>query len=152
MAEALGVLEVEMRDPLVASPQWAIHTFQLRRAAILNAVRKFNTPDDVKVRDLLQDSFSFNPWPSWEWRQGRRQWSSSETRKRTNTWVLVRHSIAHGFALPGDVDWLRGPAGVPHLTLNLLNECRKHFVFLVQQTDHAFAAHLMAAHGINQPW
>ena len=149
--EALDLIDVQMRDPLAASPAWSIHIFQLRRSAILNAVKKFNTPDDVKVRDLFQDSFDFSPWPSWEWCQGRRQWNQSETRRRTNTWVLVRHSIAHGFELPGDVDWLQGDNGQARLTLNLLNECRKHFVFLVQQTDRAFAAHLMVSHGVALP-
>lgn len=150
--EALDLIRDEINDPHVASPQWAVHTYQLRRSAILNAVKKFNTPDDVKVRDLFRDSFDFNPWGSWAWNVGPRQWSSAETRKRTNVWVLVRHSVAHGFALPSDVDWLKGNNGDSRLTLGLLQECRKHFVFLVEKTDRAFADHLTAAHGIANPW
>lgn len=152
VAEALDIIDAEMRNPLAGSPQWAVHTFQLRRAAILNAVKKFNTPDDVKIRDLFQDSFGFSPWINWEWRQGRRQWTQAETRRRTNTWVLVRHSIAHGFPLPSDVDWLQGSNGQARLTLNLLQECRKHFVYLAERINHAFADHLMTAHGIARPW
>ncbi len=152
VAEALDIFDAEMRNPIAASPAWAVHTFQLRRAAILNAVKKFNTPDDVKVRDLFQDSFGFNPWPSWAWQQGRRQWTENETRRRTNIWVLVRHSIAHGFSLPNDVDWLKGLNGQARLTLGLLQECRKHFVYLVQQTDAAFAEHLIGVHNIARPW
>jgi hypothetical protein len=152
VAEALDIINAEMRDPLAASPAWAVHTFQLRRAAILNAVKKFNTPDDVKVRDLFQDSFGFSPWPCWAWRQGPRQWTETETRNRTNIWLRVRHSIAHGFPLPGDVHWLNGSNGQARLTLGLLRECRKHFVYLTQQTDYAFASHLMLVHGIAHPW
>lgn len=152
ITEALDVINAEMRDPITASPSWAIHTFQLRRAEILNAVKKFNTPDDVRVRDLFQDSFGFSPWASWEWRQGRRQWTEKETRRRTNIWVLVRHSIAHGFSLPSDVEWLQGSNGQARLTLSLMEECRKHFVYLVQQTDNAFSDYLVAAHGIARPW
>jgi hypothetical protein len=152
ICEALEILDSEMRNPADPSPQWAIHTFRLRRASILNAVKKFNTPDDVKVRDLFQDSFGFSPWASWEWRSRRRQWSEQETRRRTNTWVLVRHSIAHGFSLPADVDWLKGSNGQARLTLNLLNECKKHFTYLVEQTDIAFADHLVTSHNIPRPW
>lgn len=152
VGEALDIIDGEMRAPQLASPQWAIHTFQFGRTAILNAVKKFNTPDDVKVRDLLQEAFGFNPWASWEWRVGPRQWTVAETRRRTNSWVLVRHSIAHGFELPSDIDWLQGNNGQARLTLGLLMECRKHFVFLAAKTDAAFAAHLTAAHGIANPW
>ena len=152
VAEALALMDADIRAPANATPAWAIHTFQLRRAAVLNAVKKFNTPDDVRVRDLFQDSFGFNPWSSWEWRQGPRQWTEAETRRRTNTWVLVRHSIAHGFSLPSDVNWLQGANGHARLTLSLLNECRKHFVFLAERTDHGFRSHLANAHGIANPW
>jgi|GEM_PF-3075330 len=150
--EALDLIRAEMINQQVATPQWAIHTYQLRRAAILNAVKKFNTPDDVKVRDLFRDSFDFLPWDSWAWKVGRRQWSSGETRKRTNTWVLVRHSVAHGFPLPQDYDWLQDENGNARLTLTLLKDCRKHFVFLAEKTDRAFGDHLIAAHGIVNPW
>ncbi|MEZ2222229.1 HEPN domain-containing protein [Rhizobium sp. RCC_161_2] len=152
VGEALDIIDGEMRSPQLDSPQWAIHTFQLRRTAILNAVKKFNTPDDDKVRDLLLEAFGFNRWASWEWRVGPRQGTVAETRRRTNTWVLVRHSIAHGFNLPSDIDWLQGGNGQARLTLGLLMECRKHFVFLAAKTDAAFAAHLTAAHSIASPW
>ena len=152
VSEALDLINVDMRNPLAAAPTWAIHTYQLRRAAILNAVKKFNTPDDVKVRDLLQDSFGFSPWPSWCWRQGRRQWNENEVRRRTNAWLLVRHSIAHGFALPNDVAWLQDENGRARLTLGLLEECRRHFVHVSTQTDSAFAEHLVLMHGIAHPW
>jgi hypothetical protein len=106
----------------------------------------------VRVRDLFRDSFDFNPWSAWEWRKGPRQWTEAETRRRTNTWVLVRHSIAHGFSLPSDVDWLQGENGSARLTLSLLKECRKHFIFLAERTDAAFRLHLTNAHGIANPW
>ncbi|TAV14724.1 HEPN domain-containing protein [Rhizobium ruizarguesonis] len=150
--EALDVIQVDMQNPQVPSPAWAIHTYQLRRAAILNAVKKFNTPDDVKVRDLFKDSFDFNPWPSWVWHSGPRQWSAVETRTRTNVWVLVRHSVAHGFDLPTTAAWLKDANGTARLTLGLLQECKKHFVFLASQTDRSFATHLTTAHGIANPW
>jgi len=150
--EALDLIRDEINDPNAATPQWAVHAYQLRRSAILNAVKKFNTPNDVNVRDLFQESFDFSPWPSWAWNVGPRQWNAVETRNRTNTWVLVRHSIAHGFSLPANVQWLQDDNENARLTLGLLQECKKHFVFLATKTDNSFAAHLTAAHGIANPW
>lgn len=124
----------------------------MRRAAIQNNIKKFNTPDDVKVRDLFVEALNFNPWQAWEWNHTRRHWDSAEVRRRTNTWVLVRHSVAHGFDLPADVAWLQDDNGNARLTLGLLEECRRHFAHLVLKTDEAFAAHLVAHHGLNNPW
>jgi hypothetical protein len=150
--EALRAIDADMANPAAPAPHWAVHTFQLRRAEIQKTIKKFNTPNDVNVRDIFQDSFSFAPWTSWEWRVGPRQWDSAETRRRTNTWVLVRHSIAHGFSLPPDVAWLQGENGQARLTLSLMKECRKHFAYLVDRTDRAFASHLANIHGIAPPW
>jgi hypothetical protein len=152
--EALDKVSDDLDNPPggIASPNWAKHTFKMRRAAIRNNISKFNTPNSENVRTLLRDGVDFDPWPFWEYRTGPRQWSSAEVRTRTNKWVLVRHSVAHGFPLPGDVDWLQDDNGSPRLTLGLLKECRKHFVHLVNQTDSAFSAHLSAQHGIVAPW
>ncbi len=152
LVEGLDAIGADLRNPAAPAPAWTIHTFQMRRAELLNMVKKFNTPDDVKVRDLFQNSLSFNPWPSWEWRQGPRQWDEREVRRRTNVWVLVRHSIAHGFDLPNDSDWLQDQQRRPRLTLGLMQECRRHFVHLASQTDGAFAAFLVSQHGLVQPW
>lgn len=155
IVEALDAIAADLNAPAGGAaqpPSWAVHTFQMRRAAITNAVKKFNTPDDVKVRDLFQDALGFNPWSSWEWRQGPRQWDANEVRRRTNTWVLVRHSVAHGFPLPNDVAWMQGDNGNARLTLGLLEECKAHFTHLVACTDAAFSAHLAANHGLVAVW
>jgi hypothetical protein len=152
LAEGVAAIAADMANPAAPAPAWALHTFQMRRAAVLNLIKKFNTPDDTRVRDLFQDCLGFNPWLSWGWVQGRRNWTSKEVRERTNGWVRVRHSIAHGFDLPADLAWLRVAAGPPRLTLNLLQECRRHFVHLASQTDFAFADFLVASHALTRPW
>ena len=152
LAEGLDAIAADMATPAAAAPRWSVHTFQMRRAAILNLIKKFNTPDDVRVRDLFQDSIGFNPWTRWNWIQGRRNWSVQEVRDRTNGWVNIRHSIAHGFGLPVNLPWLRDGAGPPRLTLELLQECRRHFVHLVNQTDSAFADFLVTNHALPRPW
>jgi hypothetical protein len=111
LIEGLEAISMEIHAPAVGAPRWAVHTFQMRRAAIQNNIKKFNTPDDVKVRDLFVEALNFNPWQAWEWNHTRRHWDSAEVRRRTNTWVLVRHSVAHGFDLPADVAWLQDDNG-----------------------------------------
>ena len=152
LLEALAAIAANLQDPAAAAPSWALQTFNMRRAQLASSVKKFNTPNDVNTRDLYLDSLGFNPWPSWEWPQGRRQWDADEVRRRTNTWVLVRHSIAHGFELPNNVPWLRGENADARLTLGLLKECRAHFVHLTSKIDAAFSDHLVMDHNLPRPW
>ena len=152
LIEGLNAIHADMVHGPNPAPNWARHTFQLRRAEILISIKKFNTPDDVKVRDLFQESLAFNPWPSWEWRQGPRQWDQQEMRRRTNGWIRVRHSIAHGFELPTDIVWLQDQHHRPRLTLSLLQECRSHFLHLAARTDNALADFIVLNHGVPRPW
>ena len=152
LMEALDAIAANLQNPAAPAPSWALQTFNMRRAQVATTVKKFNTPNDVNTRDLFFESLGFNPWPSWEWRQGRRQWDVQEVRNRTNNWVLVRHSIAHGFDLPANVPWLRGDNGTARLTLGLLKECRAHFVHLTSRMDAAFSDHLVTDHGLPSPW
>ena len=133
-------------------PAWAKHSFALRRAEIAKNIKRFNTPNDVATRDLLRDSLEFNPLPHWSWYAQRRQWDPREMRDRLNNWVLIRHSVAHGFPLPSDINWIHDEKGRARLTLTLLRECKKFFERLVAQTDQAFAHFLMTHHGILKPW
>lgn len=149
ITESFDAVARNMNDPASGTPSWAIQSFNLRKAQAMTLVRKFNTPDDVRVRDIFQDTIGFNPWPAWEWRQGPRQWDSGEVRRRTNGWVRIRHSVAHGFALPGDLAWLQGQNGVSRLTLGLLKECAKHFEHLATITDNAFDDHLANEFGLH---
>ena len=152
LEEAVDAIAINLRDPAAPAPSWALQTFNMRRAQVASLVKKFNTPSDVNVRDFSLETLGFNPWPSWEWRQGPRQWSVEEVRRRTNTWVQVRHSIAHGFELPMNVQWLRGRNGAVRLTLGLMKECRAHFVHLTSRMDAAFSDHLLSEHNLPRPW
>ncbi|WP_421857227.1 HEPN domain-containing protein [Oceanicaulis sp.] len=152
LLEAVEKIDAAMRDPHAGTPAWVVQSFSLRRAQIESTVKKFNTPDDVRVRDLFNQTIGLNPWPHWEWKRGPRQWDSKEVRKRTNTWVLVRHSIAHGFELPNDVDWLQGTSGNPRLTLSLLKECRAHFIHIVDLMDAIVGNHLKSTYNMASPW
>lgn len=152
-----GVSSLELNAGLMATttppvPAWARHAFALRRAEIAIDVKKFNTPNDTGVRDLLMRGLEFNPWPIWCWHAGPRQWESKEIRDNLNNWVLIRHSVAHGFPLPASIAWLKDSHGRARLTLSLLKECKRFFEHLVAQTDSAFSDFLHTHHGIPKPW
>lgn len=138
--------------PPIPVPAWARLALELRRTEIANGVKRFHTPNADNVRDLLTRSLRFDPWAHWEWRRGPRQWDENEMRRRLNSWVQVRHSVAHGFPLPSNIPWLNDPHGRPRLTLTLLRECKKFFEHLVGCTDDAMAVHLHNHHGIPRPW
>lgn len=150
--EALDVLNGSFNQQGAQAPAWAIHGFKIQRAAIEVMIKKFNTPSAVNVRDIFRDSLGFNPWPHWTYRRGPRTWTEREVRKRTDDWVLVRHSVAHGFALPRDIGWLQGRNGQSRLNLDLLRKCKKHFEHVVQVTDGAFGSFIGAEHQLPAPW
>lgn len=155
--EALEAIELNAGVPPAAAPgttvpAWAKHAFSLRRAEIAKSVKRFNTPSAVEVRDLMLESLEFNPWTHWTWHAGPRQWDEKVMRAMLNDWVQIRHSVAHGFALPNDIAWLKDSHDRPRLNLSLLRECKWFFERLVTQTDAAFGAFLNAHHGIATPW
>lgn len=152
--EALLHIENHVAAPVggVAPPAWATSGFLVRKASIKQSIAKFNTPNSENVRRLFRESLDFDPWPSWTWHVARRNWNSHTFRNRTDHWVKIRHSIAHGFKLPNDMNWIQGDNGDPRLTLGLLKECRKHFHFLANKTDQAFSDHLRDQHRIAAPW
>jgi hypothetical protein len=134
-------------------PAWARHAFALRRAEIQVSVKKFNTPNAANVRDLCLGALEFNPWLHWDWHAGPRQWDGKRMRERLDGWLRVRHSVAHGAALPNDIDELLGPNGQARLTLGALRECKRFFEHIARQTDAALALHLVQHHGIAAaPW
>ncbi|RYE07394.1 MAG: hypothetical protein EOP22_18020 [Hyphomicrobiales bacterium] len=149
LGEALDIIGDNVTA--AGAPLWGRQMYVLRRKQIDASIKKFNTPKDDNVRDLFLESLGFNPWPHWGWVAGTRNWTSETTRTRTNDWVNVRHAIAHGFEFPNK-DFLRGRYNLaPHLTLQLLKDCKKHFIYLVDKTDAAFGAHLVAELGF-APW
>ena len=154
LGEALTIIGDAFGDGAgeVPAPTWAKHSFLLRQADVKSNLKRFNTPSDRNVRDLLRDALEFDPWPSWVWQYRRRQWNVSEVRRRTNSWVDIRHTIAHGVPLPNDIEWIQDNNGRPRLTLNLLKECRKHFFFLARRTDMALSTHLTNHFHTQAPW
>ncbi len=152
--EFIEVVENSLDHPAdgIAPPDWAKLILQTRKTAAKQEIGRFNTPNCQNARSLLKNITGFDPWPIWEWHQGPRQWNGHDTRIRTDAWVRIRHTIAHGYELPADLDFLLGQNGQPRLTLNLLQECVKHFKHLVRLSDQGVSTFLADTHAIDTGW
>lgn len=133
------------------TPQWARSSFAFRKPAIKKSIGDLNTPNTQHVRRLLESSFGFDPKSHWVWVAPSRRWNASQYSDRTDEWLRIRHTIAHGVDLPSNMPWLRNGAGAPRLTLGLLEECKKHFHRKARLTDAAFSRHLDEEYGL-PPW
>lgn len=129
------------------APTWARSTFYMRKPAVAQAIGALNTPNSDNVRKLLKTSFGYDPFSDWTWNAGLRSWTSAQFCERTNQWLRVRHTIAHGVQLPNNISWINGTNGAARLNLTLLLDCRRHFEKLVELTDAGLARHLRTEHG-----
>ena len=134
------------------APRWAQITFAVAMQSVENKVSQFHTPNAENVQRIFRESIGFDPWPHWSWFARRRQWNGAEMRQRLNSWLKIRHGIAHGAGLPTNIDWIQADNGNPRLTRRLLQECRRFVGRLAEQTDSAMRGFLVNQHGIANPW
>ena len=109
----------------------------------------FNVPNSENVRNLLIGATGFDPWPAWQWPAN--GLNSLSIRERLNEILKVRHSVAHGFALPSFA-WTDSVHGQPRLTINILRWNEAFFDNLVRQTDGGISQHVHVTHAIAAPW
>lgn len=138
--------------PGPGAPLHAVAMHQYIKIASKQAARKINTPNSQNVRRLFQDALDYDPWRDWSWSSPRRQWTSKEVRDRLDEWLRIRHCVAHGASLPGDIPWLKHNGGVPRLVLYDLKDCRQFFAEIAAQTDRGVSRHIAGAYKITPPW
>lgn len=138
--EALAKIEakVQVDEEGKPTPPWVRASFKFRKPSITKSVGDLNTPNSQNVIRLFDWSFGFNPGPFWIWNSPRRRWSKDQFSSRTDEWLKIRHSIAHGNDLPINMPWIKNASGAARLNLSLLKECQRHFRELVRRTDIAF--------------
>jgi hypothetical protein len=142
--EALASIErkIQVDDAGQPTPAWARASFKFRKPAVAKHVGDLNTPNSQNVLRVFDWSFGFDARPHWIWDSPRRRWGPTEFCSRTDEWLRIRHSIAHGNNLPTNLPWIKNAGGTPRLTLSLLQECERHFRELVRRTDTAFSKFL----------
>ena len=152
--EALAAIETNFTNPPPshAVPSWAKSSFYFRKPAVLQSVGSLNTPNTQNVIRLLDYSFGCNPKADWVWNAPNRKWTSAQFCDRTDEWLRIRHTVAHGNELPPNLPWIKNASGKPRLKLSLLEECKRHFDKMANLTDEAMGEHLRNHYGLSVDW
>jgi len=125
----------------------------LLKAQLEIELKKFNTPNSDNCRNLLLKYTSFDPWPHWlNVKFGGTTISASlVARNRLDEILKLRHSFAHGFAIPAN-SWNVDASGAATLNCRILGETRRFLVQVCDKTDRGLASHIAAQHGVGRPW
>lgn len=142
----VGCFFQEVANPSVADFH-AIHT--LANAAARVQLERFNTPNAENTRNLMLVTTGYDPWPDWQWPA--RGMNALAVRLRLNEILKVRHSLAHGYSMPG-YQWTQAKSGETRLTVEILAWTRAFFSHLVAATDLGLKAHLGTVYGVIATW
>ena len=132
-------------SPPAGAPAHAVCVHRLAQVTANKQAADLNTPNAENIRRIMQDTVGFDPWSAWSWSAPRRRWASNQIVERLNSWLKIRHTVAHGSDLP-QFNWIRSPQGRYRLNLVLLRECRSFFNHLVEQTDAGLGRFLAMAY------
>lgn len=111
--EQLTLAILEALAPPATDP--SIGVYRLVAAHVRTQVKRLNVPNGGKALDLLA-AVNFDPRPAWnitfEWERQRSAAHGSirdraslnpqQAREELDSWVSIRHAIAHGVPLPTD--------------------------------------------------
>lgn len=125
--------------------------YQLLAASTRYQVKRLNVPNGAKTIDLLS-AVNFDPQPSWgftfAWERQRSSTHGSvrdrttlnpqQAREEVDSWVTVRHAIAHGVRLPKEKRYRHLVTGTlkgePRLLRRDADRCLNFFEHLVAST------------------
>lgn len=136
----------ESANPLL-SQFHSMHT--LAKEAAENALGRFNTPNWENSRNLLVQCTGYDPIADWIWPV--RSMTTIQVRERLNEILKVRHSFAHGYAIPA-YSWTQSPTGRVRLTSTTVKDADAFLKNLVSRTDLGMKNHLLAVYGAARLW
>ena len=125
----------------------AVHS--IARDTAERALERFNTPNSENTRNLLIQNTGYDPIGNWIW--SARSMSGLAVRQRLNEILRVRHSFAHGFAIPA-YSWTQTPTGKVRLTAKAIDDVDAFFRHLVAVTDLGMKQHIQTIYGIVVAW
>jgi hypothetical protein len=136
----------EVANPAAANFH-AMHT--LANSIARSQLDRFYTPNAENTRNLILASTGYDPWMDWQWPAHRM--NALATRNRLNEILKVRHSLAHGFAMPA-YSWTQAASGEIRLTLHDFGQTRAFINHLVASTDRGLKSHLKTVYSIEPKW
>lgn len=113
-------------------------------------IKHFNTPNAENARNLLYAHTGYDPINDWQWPAG--ALNGPQCRQRLNEILKVRHSFAHGFAIPTDVQWARHRSTPGKLTVTVLQSVDRFLSHMVKVTDAGMSNHLSVVFGVMASW
>ena len=148
--EQLTLAMVAVSAPPVGDP--AARVFAMLKANVESQVKRLNVPDTKKSLDLWR-WLGFDPTSAWgftfTWEKQRSaahggrlsdqaSLTAQQARDELDTWIQIRHKIAHGDALPAEPHFTAlatgARAGVPRLKRANADRCLSFFKRLVSVT------------------
>jgi hypothetical protein len=115
-----------------------------------NEIKRFNTPNASNSRTLLIAHTGYDPINDWQWAVG--GLNGVQARARLDEILQIRHSFAHGFPVPTNINWVknRNQAGV--LNTSVLKSVEKFLAHIVLVTDEGLKSHLSSKFGVVLSW
>jgi len=142
------VLEVlNMVAKPVDTPFHSLHTIAFGFSE--RALERFNTPNFENSRLLIVSCTGYDPYSDWAWSP--RQLGPLQVRDFLNQILQVRHSFAHGFALPA-YPWTQSRTGKVRLTSAGVTTIEALLKHLIAATDKGLGAHIRTAFDVAIRW
>jgi hypothetical protein len=131
---------------------------QVRLSAVLSLlsriteadVKRFNTPNVSNSRELLIMHTGYDPISDWHWSGG--SLTGVQARARLDEILRIRHSFAHGFSVPTDIQWARNRNTSGTLTTMALKSVDRFLTHLVKVTDKGVSLHISLIYGQTPNW
>lgn len=113
------------------------------------SLARFNTPNFENSRTLIVTCTGYDPYSDWTWPQ--RGMGVLQVQEMLNQVLKVRHSFAHGFAIPS-YTWTQNQSGKTRLTSKGVTTVEALLGHLVSVTDRGMKRYINTTFGVITRW